>query len=122
MKILGSDHPITLHPYQGRVSVYFNQTLVAQSDNALQLEEGRYPPVIYIPRSDIRIEHYARSAHQTHCPYKGEAHYFSLQADGERAENVVWTYEDPYPVVAQIRDHVAFYPDKVTFETHELQA
>ena len=116
MKIPGPDHPITITPFQGRVTVRFNEVIVAQTDQALQLEEARYPAVFYIPRSDIRAEHYARTEHATHCPYKGEANYFSLSADGKTAENAVWTYEDAYPAVAPIKGHVAFYADKVTFE------
>ena len=90
----------------------------AESDKALELKEASYPAVIYIPRSDISIEHYARSEHRTHCPYKGDASYFSLNANGEVAENAVWTYEQAYPSVKEIEGHVAFYPDKVTLEVH----
>lgn len=118
MKIPGPDHPITIAAVKGRVTVQFNGARVAQSDKALELKETSYPPVIYIPRSDISIEHYARSEHRTHCPYKGDASYFSLNANGEVAENAVWTYEQAYPSVKEIEGHVAFYPDKVTLEVH----
>lgn len=116
MKIPGPDHPITVSPFQGRVTVRFKGAVVAQTDKALKLEEARYPAVFYIPRSDIRLEHYTRTEHHSYCPYKGNAHYFSLNAEGQNAENAVWTYEEPYPVVAEIKEHVAFYPDQVTFE------
>lgn len=118
MKIPGPDHLITITPLAGRVTVRFKDVLVAQSDKALQLKEAQYPAVIYIPRSDISIEHYDRTEHRTHCPYKGDARYFSLDANGETAANVVWTYEEAYPSVKQIEGHVAFYPDKVTIEVH----
>lgn len=117
IKTPGPDHPITITPFQGRVTVRFKDVIVAQTEKALQLKESTYPAVLYIPRADIRTERYTRTEHQTHCPYKGDAHYFSLNADGHTAENAVWTYEDPYPAVAEIKDHVAFYGDKVTFET-----
>jgi uncharacterized protein (DUF427 family) len=116
MKIPGPDHPITISPVQGRVTVKFHGVVVAQTDKALQLEEARYPAVFYIPRSDIRAERYTRTEHQTHCPYKGDASYYSLEAEGVVAENAVWTYDEAYPSVAEIQDHVAFYPDKVTFD------
>lgn len=122
MKTPDYSHPITITPCKGRVSVLFKDTLVARSDHALLLEEAKYPAVIYIPRSDIRIEHYVRTEHQTHCPYKGDANYFSLDIHGQRSQNAVWTYEHPYRAVAQIKDHVAFYPDRVTFETEVPQA
>ncbi|WP_397452242.1 DUF427 domain-containing protein [Pseudomonas sp. NA-150] len=117
MKTPGPDHPITITPFQGRVTVRFKGVMVAQSDKALTLKESSYPEVFYIPRADIQMEHYARTEHQTHCPYKGDANYFSLNAAGETAENAVWTYEDTYPAVAQIKGHVAFYANQVTFET-----
>ena len=115
MKTPDYDHPILITPCKGVVSVFFRDTLLARSDHALLLEEAKYPPVIYIPRSDIRIEHYVRTEHQTHCPYKGDAHYFSLDIHGLRIPNAVWSYEQPYRAVAQLRNHVAFYPDQVTF-------
>lgn len=121
MKIPGPDHPITLTPFQGSVTVRFNDVVVAQTDKAVKLEEAKYLAVFYIPRSDIRVEHYVRTEHQTHCPYKGDANYFSLSADGKTAENAVWTYENTYPAVAEIKEHVAFYTDKVTFEIEAAQ-
>jgi uncharacterized protein (DUF427 family) len=118
MKIPGPDHPITITPLNARVTVQFNGVRIAQSDKALELKEAQYPPVIYVPRSDISIEHYDRTEHRTHCPYKGDASYFSLKADGKTAANAVWTYEDAYPSVKEIEGHVAFYADKVTIEVH----
>jgi uncharacterized protein (DUF427 family) len=117
MKTPNPDHPITVSPLPGSVSVKFKGVLVAQSDHALELREAGHSPVIYIPRSDIRNQHYARTDHQTHCPYKGEAHYFSLKANDETAINAVWTYEEPYTAVSEIKGHVAFYSNQVTFET-----
>jgi uncharacterized protein (DUF427 family) len=118
MKTPGPDHPITISPLKGRVTVQFKGAWVAQSDKALELKEAQYPAVIYVPRSDISIEHYVRTEHRTHCPYKGDASYFSLTANDESAENAVWTYEEAYPSVKEIEGHVAFYPDKVTIEVH----
>jgi uncharacterized protein (DUF427 family) len=114
MKTPGPDHPIAISPLKGTVTVQFRGTEVARSSRALELREASYPPVLYLPRSDISIEHYETTAHQTHCPYKGDASYFSLHADGETAENAVWSYEQPYPAVQEIQGHVAFYPDKVS--------
>ena len=101
---------IRIAPAGKRVRVTFKGELIADSADALRLEEGRYPPVYYIPRKDVRMERLVRSAHSTHCPYKGAASYFSLK-DGP--ENAVWSYEQPIPPVAAIRELLAFYPDKV---------
>lgn len=104
---------IAISPHTGRMRVLFAGEVVADSRNALTLREGRYPPVLYIPRSDANMAHYRRTAHSTHCPHKGDAAYFSLSVGGRTAENAVWTYEAPFAGVAEIKDHLAFYPDRV---------
>jgi len=113
MKIPGPDHPITVAPHSMRVTVIFNGEVIAESQNALELREADYPAVAYIPRSDVAMDKLVASDHSSHCPYKGDASYFSLKARGKRAENAVWSYPDPYPALAAIKDHVAFYRDRV---------
>ena len=113
MKQPGPDHPITLTPHTGRVRVRVGGVTVAETNAALVLTEAAYPPVFYIPRADARWDHFVPSARRSHCPYKGDAGYFSLSVDGTERPDAVWTYEAPYPAVAAIRDHLAFYPDRV---------
>jgi uncharacterized protein (DUF427 family) len=113
MKLPGPDHPITIAPHPKRLTVRFNGVVIAESQNALELREADYPAVAYIPRSDVSMERLLASDHSSHCPYKGDASYFSLAADGAHAENAVWSYQDPYPAMAEIKDHVAFYSDRV---------
>ena len=113
MKVPGPDHPITVTPHPKRVTVTFNGETIAESQSALELREADYPPVAYIPRADVAMEKLVASDHASHCPYKGDASYFSLQAGGKRAENAVWSYPDPYPAMAAIKDHVAFHADRV---------
>ena len=79
----------------------------------LTLREGDYSPVQYIPREDVDLSQLERTAHATYCPYKGDSNYYSVPAGGKKSVNAVWTYENPYPAVAQIKGHVAFYPDRV---------
>ncbi|MCK2241459.1 MULTISPECIES: DUF427 domain-containing protein [unclassified Crossiella] len=110
----GPDHPITIEPHRGRVVVLAGDTVLADTSAALTLRESTYPAVLYIPRADTKVENLARTEQSTYCPYKGEAAYFSVPALGVRGENSVWTYETPYPAVAEIKEHVAFYPDRVT--------
>jgi len=86
---------------------------IADSTRALTLKEAHYPPVYYIPREDADMALLARTAHSTHCPYKGDASYFTISADGRSADNAVWSYEAPFPTVAEIKDHLAFYPYRV---------
>ncbi|MGO8799842.1 MAG: DUF427 domain-containing protein [Roseiarcus sp.] len=110
---MSSDHPIRIVRVPERVRVMWRGRPVAQSDAALELREHSYPPVLYIPRADADMKHFVRSDLETTCPYKGVAHYFSLAADDATDKDAVWTYETPLPAVAEIRDHLAFYPDKV---------
>lgn len=106
-------HKIVLTPAGGRMRAVFGGMTVADSSRALIMREGSYPPVAYFPREDVRMELFAATDHHTTCPFKGEASYWSV--DG--AENVAWSYESPYDEMAEIKDYVAFYADKVAVET-----
>jgi uncharacterized protein (DUF427 family) len=112
-KIPGPDHPITLTPNPARVLVRVAGTLIADTRDALTLREASYPPVQYIPRKDVDMKLLRRSDHTTYCPFKGDSSYYSIPSGGDKSVNAVWTYENPYPVVAQIKDYVAFYPSRV---------
>ncbi len=113
MRIPGPDHPIGIESNPRRVVVKFAGKVVANSIHALTLRESTYPPVQYIPRADVDMTLLERTEHTTHCPYKGDASYYSVRAGERRAENAVWTYETPFESVASIKDHVAFYPNRV---------
>jgi uncharacterized protein (DUF427 family) len=101
---------IDIKPEQMRVRVTFRGEAIAETAEALALKEGSYPVVYYIPRKDVKMDRLVRTTHSTHCPHKGDASYFSIQ-DGPA--NAVWSYERPKDGVAAIREHLAFYPDKV---------
>jgi uncharacterized protein (DUF427 family) len=109
----GPDHPISIQHNRDRVVVSVAGRVIADTRNALTLREADYPAVQYIPREDVDLTQLERTDHATYCPYKGECSYYSVPAGGEKSVNAVWTYEDPYPAVAQIKGYVAFYPDKV---------
>ena len=113
MKIPGPDHPITIAPAKTRWRVSFQNHVIADTGDALILEEANYKPVVYFPRADVSMEYFSRTDRCTHCPYKGDAAYYTILMDGHFADNAVWTYEEPYPAMEQIRDRLAFYPDKV---------
>ncbi len=110
----GPDHPITVGPEPRRVVVRLGGDVIADSRRALVLAEAAYPPVYYIPRADVAMARLERTAHASHCPYKGDASYFSIRTGaGGRVENAVWSYQTPYAAVAAIKDHLAFYPARV---------
>jgi uncharacterized protein (DUF427 family) len=113
VKIPGPDHPITIERNPSRVVVTIAGHTVADTRSALTLREAHYPPVFYVPRKDVDMTLLERTDHSTYCPYKGDAAYFSIPLGGERAVNAIWTYESPYPAVEPIRDHRAFYSDRV---------
>ena len=104
------DHRITAKPAGVRVRVKLDGEVIADTRDAIKLEEGDYPAVYYIPRKDVKMDRLVRSKHQTVCPFKGTASYYSLE---NGAENAVWTYETPYDEVSVIKERLAFYPDKV---------
>jgi uncharacterized protein (DUF427 family) len=109
----GPDHPITIEPNPARVVVTVAGKVVADSQRALTLREADYPPVQYIPLADVDQALLESSDHASYCPFKGDASYFSVPTGGERAQDAVWVYREPYAAVARIKDHVAFYPDRV---------
>jgi uncharacterized protein (DUF427 family) len=111
------EHRISTHPSTARVVVTLNGEVIADTRDAVELREAMgkgkstvAPVVYYIPREDVKMDRLSRTSHSTHCPFKGDASYFSLKGG---AENAVWSYEQPYDEMAAIKGHLAFYPDKV---------
>ena len=113
IKIPGPDHPISIEPNTSRVVVKVSGRVIADTQDALTLREAGYSPVQYIPRKDVDMTLVERTGHHTYCPYKGDCAYYSVPIGGERSLNAVWTYETPYPAVAAIKDHLAFYPSRI---------
>jgi uncharacterized protein (DUF427 family) len=113
VKIPGPDHPITITKSPKRVVVTLGGKTIADTQDALILKEASYPAVFYIPRKDADMALLTRTDHSTYCPYKGDASYYSIPSGGERSKNAVWSYEHPHDAMAQIKDHLAFYPDRV---------
>ena len=130
------DHTIDVSPHEGRVRVRLGGAVVADTERALALREADYPVALYVPREDCRMERFEATDRSTHCPFKGDARYWTLRAgdgadgdgadgdgadgdgaDGETAENAAWAYDAPFDQVAAIAGHVAFYPDRVTIES-----
>jgi uncharacterized protein (DUF427 family) len=110
------DHPITVEPAAGTVTVRVGDREIARTSGAVTLRESTYPPVQYIPLADVDPAVLRDSATTTYCPYKGDASYYSVDVGDSELTDVIWTYRDPRPAVASIRDKVAFYPDQVTIE------
>ena len=113
VKIPNEQHPITVTAQGRHVVATVGGRVIADTRDALTLQESTYPAVQYIPRKDVDFGLLERTDHETYCPYKGEAGYYSLNVGDVQAENAVWTYEKPYDAVAPIKDHVAFYPNRV---------
>jgi uncharacterized protein (DUF427 family) len=113
MKQPGPDHPLTIAASGTRVVVSVARRAIVDTRRALVLREAKYPPVLYVPRSDADMSLLERSELTTYCPYKGECCYFSITIGGDKSKNAVWTYEAPYPAAKEIKEHLAFYPDRV---------
>ena len=108
---------ITIRKADGTWTVRAGGAILAESRNALELTEGEYPAVIYFPREDIAMAFLDESDRTSHCPFKGDARYYSIETKSQTIENAAWSYEDPKPEVAQIAGHIAFYTtDEVAVE------
>jgi len=113
MKTPGPDHPITIEPNPARVTVRVGDRVVAETTAALNLRESTYPAVPYIPLADVDQSLLRPTETSTYCPYKGDASYYTVDLSDTELTDVVWTYTQPYPAVAEIAGHVAFYANKV---------
>ncbi len=110
----GPNHPISVEPVETPARVQAGGSSVIDAPRFLELREASYPAVAYLPRDCADMAKLVRSDHTTWCPYKGEASYFHIRkADGSLIENALWTYEDPLPAVAAIKDHLAAYSQRV---------
>jgi uncharacterized protein (DUF427 family) len=122
VKLPGPDHPITIEPNAARVVVSIAGHVIADTRDSLTLREAEYPEVHYIPRKDVQMSLLERTDHATYCPYKGDCAYYSIPIGGDKSTNAVWTYEAPYAAVANIKDYLAFYPDRVEVIEEHLAA
>ncbi len=106
-------HAIVIEKHPKRVKITFNGIRIADTRKALVLREGKLPPVLYLPREDVDMTLLQPTDHSTHCPFKGNAAYYSVKAEGKSAPDAVWTYESPNSEVAEIKDYLAFYEEKM---------
>src|SRR5258705_7508060 len=113
IKVPDSDHPISIERNPAGVVVSVAGHVIADTRNALTLREAAYPPVQYIPPEDVDFSQLERTDHISYCPYKGNCNYYSVPAGGKKSNRALWSYEDPFPAVEQIRGYVAFYPERV---------
>jgi uncharacterized protein (DUF427 family) len=110
VRLPGPDHPISIERNPARVVVSVVGRVIANTRNDLTLREAAYAPVQYIPAEDDDFSQLERSGHTTYCPYKGDCNYYSVPAGGPKSTNAVWSYEDPFPAVGQIRGTSRFIP------------
>jgi len=125
MKTPGPDHPITVTPTRQRFRARVQNHVIADSTSTLTLAEADLPPVHYFPREHVETGFLSQSPTVTTCPYKGQATYWSMLMNGDITQDVAWSYEEPYPAVAEIAGRIAFYPDKVEVydvTEHELES
>ena len=120
-KTPGPDHPITIAPNPAKVIVRVAGRTIAETNASLTMQEDGYPPVSYIPRSDVDMSLLTRSDTETYCPYKGEASYFSIPVGAEASTDAIWSYENPHTAMQRIKGFMAFYPDRVdTIESRDI--
>ena len=110
------DYRVDLDPNPKRTNVRFAGEVVADSAKSLHVRETQHAAVVYFPRDDVRMDLLERTDHSSHCPFKGDASYWTIRAGGEVAENAVWSYEDPFEEVAGLKDYLAFYADRTQLQ------
>jgi uncharacterized protein (DUF427 family) len=113
MKLPGPDHPISITRNANRVRVTFAGRIIADTTRAFTLKEASYPPVQYVPREDVDMSLLMATDQASYCPYKGDASYFTISVGGRASDNAVWSYQKPYPAVKEIKDHLAFYRNRI---------
>ena len=111
-KSLYQEHPdyrVDLEPSDAHVCLRLGDEVIAESTKTLLVRETRLEPVVYFPKADVRFDRLEKTAHETFCPFKGDASYWTVRAGGLVEENAVWGYEDPFEEVAGLKDYVSFY-------------
>ncbi|WP_019832828.1 DUF427 domain-containing protein [Sphingomonas sp. PR090111-T3T-6A] len=115
-------HPIELRRYPKLATAIIGNIVLAESHWALLLREAALPPQVYFPRKSVAMTLLGRSSRHSHCPYKGETSYFRIRPLGKSHDDAAWSYEAPYPAMADIRDYIAFCPNRVTIELGEVES
>jgi len=111
--IEGPRHRLLLHPFPRRVRARFAGEVVLDSTRGALLHESNILPRLYVPLDDVRTDLLERTDHATHCPFKGDASYWSVRVGDRVAENAVWTYEEPIPEASWLRGLVSVYPERM---------
>lgn len=107
---------IKVQEVEGQVRVSVGGRTVARSSSVQLLLEGNLPPRHYFPREDVDMELLIPSQSVTHCPHKGDAHYWSIKLDNHDLEDVVWSYETPIEAMSAISGLLCFYDERVELE------
>lgn len=106
------DHKVVESRAQGRVTVTVDGETVADSRDAVRVDEDGSPPRYYFPRADVKMDKLTHTETTSVCPFKGKASYFSLKAGGRTIVDAVWSYEEPFEEHAGLAKRVAFWNEK----------
>jgi uncharacterized protein (DUF427 family) len=107
------DHVLFFEDSPRRVRVMFGGEIVADSRRVKLIHEQGHLPVYYFPRSDVRMDLLEATDLTTHCPFKGDASYWSVRVSDRVAENAVWGYPEPIDSAPPLADYLAFYWNKM---------
>ena len=113
------EHMLELESQPGLTRATFQGELIAESRRAVRLLEGNYPAALYFPQADVRMDLLRKTSRSTHCPFKGDASYWSIGSEPGAGENAVWGYEAPFDQMLGLKDLVSFYTDRVDVEARD---
>src|ERR1700748_795576 len=102
MKLPGPAHPLAITANPKRIRVVADGVVIADTTHALTLKEASYPAVQYVPRADAKMDLLKKTERVTHCPYKGDASYYSVVANGKTLDNAIWAYEAPFRAMPEL--------------------
>ena len=114
------DYAVTVEPAESKVTISYDGTVIAESENAMMVSETKHAAVYYLPREDVNMAMFSATDLSTYCPFKGHASYWTLNIGDTSDENIVWSYESPYPEVEGLKDTMSFYTDRTTIRLSQL--
>lgn len=107
------DHKVEISAPDFAVQVLLDGDVIAQTHRAVRLDEGNYPPRYYLPAQDVAMDRLSATDHTSHCPFKGDARYWTVITAERKVENGAWAYDAPFDECLALKGRIAFYSETI---------